>query len=212
MKRKPTISRKNVRRYWGAVNRGAQEASSRIRFRAWMIASSSPAVRARRLLHVFVARPSKSRVRSHVLPLFALTFQEGCDKKINLTGLRGTLVKTAVIILGHGSRSAGADHTVRKIIAEVKKLGGYEIVEPAFLQYIRPTLQDALESCIRQKAEKITIVPFFMQPGAHVTRGIPELAEKARKQHPGIDIVITDFAGSHPLMAQIAVDLVKQNL
>lgn len=118
-------------------------------------------------------------------------------------------MKTAVIILGHGSKSAGADEAIRRIAAEVKKLGGHEIVESGFLQYASPALKDVLENCIRQKAERIVIVPFFMQSGAHVTKDIPGVVEKTRKQHPGIDIVVTEYAGMHPLMAKIVEDLVK---
>jgi sirohydrochlorin ferrochelatase len=119
-------------------------------------------------------------------------------------------VKTAVIILGHGSKSKGADDVVQRIAAEVKKLGSYEIVEYAFLQYVQPTPHEALERCIRQKAERIVIVPFFMHSGTHVTRDVPELVEKAKKQHPGIDVIVTDYAGEHPLMAKIVVDLVDK--
>lgn len=119
-------------------------------------------------------------------------------------------VKTAVIILGHGSRSVGADETIRRIAGEVKRSGDYASVEHAFLQYTKPTPRDALEICIKQKPARIVIVPFFMQSGAHVTRDIPELVEKAKKQHPGIDIVVTEYAGAHPLMAKIVEDLVKK--
>jgi sirohydrochlorin cobaltochelatase len=117
-------------------------------------------------------------------------------------------VKTAVIILGHGSRSKGADETVKRVVVEVKKIGGYEIVEHAFLQYVRPAPHDAMEKCVQQQAEKIVIVPFFMQSGAHVSRDIPELVEKAKKQYSNIDIVVTDCVGAHPLMAKIVTDLI----
>ena len=116
-------------------------------------------------------------------------------------------MKTAVIILGHGSKSRDADEAIRRVAAEVKGLGGYDIVEHAFLQYMQPGLEKALEQCIRQDAQKIVIVPFFMQSGGHVARDIPELAGKARKQYPAIDIVVTDYVGAHPLMAKIVVDL-----
>lgn len=119
-------------------------------------------------------------------------------------------MKTAVIILGHGSRSGGADLTVKQVAAEVKKSGGHEVVEHAFLQYTTPTLQNAIENCIRQRVQKIVIVPYFMQSGAHVTRDIPELVDKARKQHPDLDIVVTDYVGAHPLMAKIVEDLVQE--
>jgi len=117
-------------------------------------------------------------------------------------------VKIAVIILGHGSRNKNADETVKRVAAEVKKIGGYKIVEHAFLQYVRPTPHEALEKCVQQQAKKIVIVPFFIQSGAHVSRDIPELAEKARKQYSNIDIVVTDCVGTHPLMAKIVTDLI----
>ncbi len=117
-------------------------------------------------------------------------------------------MKTAVIILGHGSRSKDADEAVKRVVVEVKKIGGYEIVEHAFLQYIRPSPLDALEKCIQQQAEKIVIVPFFMQSGTHVSRDIPELAEKAKKHYSNIDIVVTECVGTHPLMAKIVTDLI----
>jgi len=120
-------------------------------------------------------------------------------------------VKSAVIILGHGSRSAGADKAIQRIVVEVKKRGGHEIVEQAFLQHTLPALMETIESCARKNAERIVIVPYFMQPGAHVTRDIPALIEQARKKHPGIEIQMTDFVGSHPLMAEIVMDLVQRD-
>jgi sirohydrochlorin ferrochelatase len=119
-------------------------------------------------------------------------------------------MKTAVIILGHGSRSGGADETVKRVAAELKKSRGHEIVEHAFLQHTLPTPHNALESCIRQRVQKIVIVPYFMQSGTHVTRDIPELVDKARKRHPDLDIVVTDYVGAHPLMAKIVEDLVEK--
>jgi len=119
-------------------------------------------------------------------------------------------VKSAVIILGHGSRSAGADKAIQRIVVEVKKRG-HEIVEQAFLQHTLPALMETIESCARKNAERIVIVPYFMQPGAHVTRDIPALIEQARKKHPGIEILMTDFVGSHPLMAEIVMDLVQRD-
>jgi sirohydrochlorin ferrochelatase len=121
---------------------------------------------------------------------------------------KGDCVKSAVIILGHGSRSAGADKAVQRIAVEVKKRGGYEIVERAFLQHTLPTLMETIEACARQDAGRIVIVPFFMQSGAHVTKDVPVLIEQARKKHPGIEILLTDFVGSHHLMAEIVMDLV----
>lgn len=120
-------------------------------------------------------------------------------------------MKTAVIILGHGSRSTDADTAIRAIVQGVMKAGKFAVVEHAFLQYVPPSLQDVLARCVDQNVDRIVIVPFFLQAGAHVTRDIPELVERARKQYPSVDIIVTGYVGAHPLMARIVEDLVDSS-
>ncbi len=116
-------------------------------------------------------------------------------------------MKTAVIILGHGSRGGGNDAALKRIVEALRRSSGVDIIEYAFLQYAQPTADAALDRCIRQGANEIVIVPFFMQAGAHVTRDIPDFIRKARTQYPECDIRSTDHVGAHPLMTQIVMDL-----
>jgi sirohydrochlorin ferrochelatase len=117
-------------------------------------------------------------------------------------------MKTAVIILGHGSRGNGNDAAIKRVVEAIKMSRSHDIVEYAFLQYAQPTPDEALDRCLRQGAKEIVIVPFFMQSGVHVTQDIPVFLEKARKQHPAFEIRVTDYVGAHPLMTQIVMDLV----
>lgn len=116
-------------------------------------------------------------------------------------------MRTAVIILGHGSRNAGADEAIRKVVDGVNQTGSFAVVEHAFLQYVPPTPHEVIERCVGQQVDRVVIVPFFLQAGAHVTRDIPELIEKARKQHPKIEIIVTDYVGAHPLIAKVVEEL-----
>jgi sirohydrochlorin ferrochelatase len=115
-------------------------------------------------------------------------------------------MKTAVIILGHGSRTGDADSSIKRVAADVKANGGFEIVSHAFLQYMQPCPEAVIEQCVRTGAARIVIVPFFLQPGAHVTKDVPALASIMRTRYPDVEIVVTDMVGSHPLMAAIVVD------
>jgi sirohydrochlorin ferrochelatase len=92
----------------------------------------------------------------------------------------------------------------------VKSTGRFEIVEHAFLQYSVPTIDDAVGICLKQGAGKVVIVPFFVQPGAHVMKDIPELLEKLRRRYPGVLFTVTDYVGSHSMMADIVADLAKK--
>ena len=121
-------------------------------------------------------------------------------------------MKTAVIILFHGSRAERAGDTVRRIIHEVRRKGKYRIVEEAFLQHAKPGLMDAIKHCVQQGVDNIAIVPFFLQMGTHVTADIPLLVAEAKKHYAGLQISTTDAVGSHPLMIDIVLDLAGKHI
>jgi len=119
-------------------------------------------------------------------------------------------VKTAVIILFHGSRAEEAGEIAARIAAEVGKLGKFGVVTTAFLQHAKPNLIEAVHTCIRQGAGKIIVVPFFLQLGMHVTSDIPVLMDRVKKQYPDLSIVATGAVGTHPLMADIVVKMARE--
>ena len=121
-------------------------------------------------------------------------------------------MRTAVIILGHGSRQQGAGEPLGALARAVRDEGGYDLVEYAFLQYATPTIPEAVARCVEGGAGSIIFVPFFVQPGAHVLRDIPEQVERLSRRYPGIRFAVTGHVGGHPLMAKIVEDLVKRQM
>lgn len=118
-------------------------------------------------------------------------------------------MKTAVIILFHGSRAEGSAATVHRIVAEVRRRGHFGLVAEAFLQHTTPGLREATAHCIQQRAKKIVIVPFFLQLGTHVTADIPQIVDELRNSHPEIEIALTEPVGSHPLLVDAVLGLAR---
>ena len=121
-------------------------------------------------------------------------------------------MKTAIIILFHGSRSERAGNAVDRIITSVRARGGYDLIEPAFLQHAAPDLPSAVKRAVAQGARRIVVVPYFMQTGAHVTADIPAVVQGIQEGHPGVEIAVTAAVGTHRLMAEIVVDLVAKSM
>jgi sirohydrochlorin cobaltochelatase len=122
----------------------------------------------------------------------------------------GASVKTAVIILFHGSRAEGSDAIVHRITTEVRRRGKFTLVKEAFLQHAKPDIRESIAFCSEQRVNKIVVVPFFLQLGTHVTGHIPVLVEKIRAGYPNIEIVVTDAVGSHPLLINVVLDLAEK--
>jgi sirohydrochlorin ferrochelatase len=139
-----------------------------------------------------------------------LTFQAGYDRYISLRNEGSQeAVKTAVIILFHGSRAEGAGEIAGRIADEVGRRGDFEVVTIAFLQHAKPDLMEAVHTCIHQGAGKIIVVPFFLQMGTHVTSDIPVLMDLVKKRYPDLSIVATGAVGTHPMMADIVAKMVR---
>jgi sirohydrochlorin ferrochelatase len=77
-------------------------------------------------------------------------------------------MKTAVLLMAHGSRIPEANDAVREIAAMVKEITGFDIVEVSFRERHLPNIQQGIDACAAQGAERIILLPYFLYMGAHV--------------------------------------------
>jgi len=117
-------------------------------------------------------------------------------------------VKTAVILLGHGSRASEGNTALADIAGIVNDIGGVEVI-PAYLQFCSPSLSESLKKAAADGAEKIVVVPYFLYSGNHVTQDIPEELETLKREHPEVEIVMTDNLGAHRKLAEIVIERIK---
>ena len=78
---------------------------------------------------------------------------------------------------------------LESLAAQVKPLLNGSLFALAYNEFCGPTLSEAVEDLIRQKATKITIVSTMFTPGgSHSEIEIPEELQELRAQHPGVDL------------------------
>ncbi|UFS71790.1 CbiX/SirB N-terminal domain-containing protein [Geomonas sp. RF6] len=121
-------------------------------------------------------------------------------------------MKTAILLMAHGSRIPEANDSAREIAARVKTLTGYEVVEVAFREQHQPNIQIGVDRCVEQGAKRILLVPYFLSMGAHVLEDLPEELEVARTRYPEIEMVLGKHLGTHPKLAEIVVERIAQTL
>ncbi|MDO9598540.1 MAG: CbiX/SirB N-terminal domain-containing protein [Azoarcus sp.] len=113
--------------------------------------------------------------------------------------------REAVVLFGHGARDpewAGPMQRVReRMLADAPGLA----VELAFLEFMSPTLEQAVDTLVGQGATRIGVVPVFLAQGGHLKRDVPVLLEAARQRHPACQISLVLAAGEAPgVVAAIA--------
>ena len=112
----------------------------------------------------------------------------------------------AVILIGHGSRAAGADDDMERIAAALRSDGG--TVGLCRMGGRGASFPEVFEACVRQGAREVIVIPYFLHFGVHLRQDIPELLREAVAKHPGVRLVL----GRHLGYDDSLVALVRKRL
>jgi sirohydrochlorin ferrochelatase len=112
----------------------------------------------------------------------------------------GTL---GIVVVDHGSRLDEANHRHEQFVRAWPDRGRYRAVEAAHMELAEPSVAAAFAACVAAGATTVVIAPYFLWPGSHWDRDIPELAAEASAHHPGVRYLVTAPLGPHPLLAEI---------
>ncbi|GFP28758.1 sirohydrochlorin chelatase, partial [Candidatus Hakubella thermalkaliphila] len=82
--------------------------------------------------------------------------------------------KTGIVILGHGSKLREANDTIHEVVEMIKKKG-WDIVDPAYLQFGQPDLSQSIKNVVQKGCRRVVIVPLFLFMGSHVSIDIPKM-------------------------------------
>lgn len=117
--------------------------------------------------------------------------------------------REAVVLFGHGARDpewAGPMQRVReRMLADAPGLA----VELAFLEFMSPTLEQAVDLLVGQGATRIGVVPVFLAQGGHLKRDVPILLEVARQRYPTCEISLVLAAGEAPEVVAAIADYAR---
>ena len=110
-----------------------------------------------------------------------------------------------ILLFGHGARNpewAQPFHHIRDAILARQPAA---LVEPGFLELLRPTFDEGVDCLVRQGATEIVVVPIFMAAGRHVKKDLPQLAANAMDRHAGLVIALAAPVGeAEPVLAAMA--------
>ena len=104
-------------------------------------------------------------------------------------------VSSVVILFGHGARDPEWAAPMRRIREHMLVRPDAPAVELAFLEFMQPTLPDAIVRIAASGVQRIAIVPIFLGQGGHLKRDLPILLEQVRAAHPECEITLAAAVG-----------------
>lgn len=121
-------------------------------------------------------------------------------------------MKTAILLIAHGSSVADADNSASHMAKMVQEITGYEIVEVSFCELHQPDIQAGIDTCVNSGAERILLMPYFLSMGTHVLRSLPKEIEEARKRRPGLIMEMGAHLGAHRKLAEVEAERIGEAL
>lgn len=119
---------------------------------------------------------------------------------------------TAIVIFAHGSSIESANESVRQVTESVRRDGGFDIVEAAFLEQGLPDLTAAVDAVIQRGATRVIVVPYFLTLGLHLQRDLPRITAGLARAHKGVEIRIAPPLDGHPALGAILKERAKEAL
>jgi sirohydrochlorin ferrochelatase len=118
-------------------------------------------------------------------------------------------MRTALLLIAHGSRHAEANDDLRHVAAELERRG-HAIVVPSFLELAEPDIAEGGRQCVRRGAGRVVLVPYFLSAGVHVRRDLAEARRKLAAEFPAVEFLLAEPLGRHPLLLDVVEERVRE--
>ena len=117
-----------------------------------------------------------------------------------------------IIIVGHGNPEKESDST--GYIAEelhniIHPSCDKKCVKVAYLQFMNPELSEAIKDAVNEGADKIIIHPYLLSSGYHVSKNIPDMINRAKKDYSDVEFIYTEPLGAHKKLVEVVLERIR---
>jgi sirohydrochlorin cobaltochelatase len=109
---------------------------------------------------------------------------------------------TALILFAHGARDPEWANPMRRVQAAIRLQVSDMPVELAFLEFLTPSLPDAVANLVKQGADKIVVMPMFIARGGHLKNDLPGIIEVLRSTYPNVEFSLGGAIGEDESVIQ----------
>ena len=119
-------------------------------------------------------------------------------------------MKTALMLIAHGSRNAAANDDLYALAEELHHARVYAAVEASFLELAEPTIDAAVRRCLLQNAERVILLPYLLSAGVHVRRDLQDHRDRLAQEYATVEFILAEPIGRHSLLREIVLQRAKE--
>jgi precorrin-8X/cobalt-precorrin-8 methylmutase len=108
-----------------------------------------------------------------------------------------------IVIAGHGSRDAEGVREFERLVEIIKARAGRRRVTHGFLEFARPTIDEAIRANIGAGSQQIAIVPGVLLAASHAKNDMPSEVLGLRREFPQVRLNYGAALHLHPLVLKL---------
>lgn len=112
----------------------------------------------------------------------------------------------ALVLFAHGARDPEWANPMRAVQALVAAELSAVDVRLAFLEFMTPSLSEAVQQAVAGGAARVIVLPMFIARGGHLRRELPEMIEHLRNLYPAIEFSLAPVIGEQARVIQAMAD------
>ena len=120
-------------------------------------------------------------------------------------------MKHGLLLFAHGARDPRWAQPFEAVADRIRTAAPSMSVELAFLELMKPTLDEAAERLIDEGCTRVDVVPLFLGAGGHVRQDLPALMAEVERRHPEVQMrlhpAVGEADGVIDAMARAALQL-----
>jgi sirohydrochlorin cobaltochelatase len=116
---------------------------------------------------------------------------------------------SAIILFAHGAREPEWARPCERVRDRLRAEG--LCVELAYLEIMKPSLEEASRILVAEGVRTATIVPLFLAQGKHLKHELPDRIEALRRAHPSAKFRVTPALGDDAEILAAIVAWVKRS-
>ena len=112
-------------------------------------------------------------------------------------------MKSAILLVAHGSRLQAANDDLLRVAAMLAERCPDEIIECAYLELVEPTIPQGMAACAERGATRVKMLPYFLSAGSHVSRDLEASRQRFEQEYPSVEVLLCPPIGLHPLLIDV---------
>lgn len=107
------------------------------------------------------------------------------------------------MIFAHGSPDSRWRLPFEELTASLTERHGADKVRLAYMEFVRPSLADAVREAARDGKLHLRLLPMFLSAGGHVAEDIPRQVAAVQMSFPQVKIELLQTSGEHHLVKEL---------